>query len=107
MRVEMTVPLTVEMVVSWLRRQEPDEEYIWSDPVFCLMGRYLADHGSSWGAVDYRALPHYEEIAQAKPWTYGAALERAERLALPPPVPQIAPPVPQIASASRELVVVD
>ena len=38
-------------------------------------------------------MPHYEEIAGEKPWTFGAALERAEgvkeMLALPAPTPQL------------------
>ena len=78
--------LTTEALVSWLRKQDPDQEYIWSDPAFCMMGKYLSDHNSSWGAVGYSEMPSYYEIASPKPWTFGAALKRAEALkALPPP----------------------
>lgn len=84
----VTPELTVDALIPWLRKQQPDAEYIWSDPVFCMMGRFLADHGSQWGEVAYSDMPHYEQIAGAKPWTYGAALKRAERLALPAPTSQ-------------------
>jgi hypothetical protein len=93
--------LNTEALTEWLRKQNPDEEYVWSDPVYCMMGRYLADNGSSWGAVQYSVMPGYEEIAAEKPWTFGAALERAEALkALPPPALQLTPP-------KRELETVD
>ena len=74
--------LNAERLTNWLRKQDPTEEYVWSDPVYCMMGKYLYDNGSNWGAVQYSDMPHYEEIAGEKPWTFGAALERAERLAL-------------------------
>lgn len=78
--------LTIEALVTWLRTQPAEKTYIWSDPVFCAVGQYLADHGSSWGAVNYSEIPGYYEIAAEKPWTFGAALERAEKLlALPTP----------------------
>ena len=76
-----------------MRKQDPDKEYVWSDPVFCLMGQYLADNGSSWGERSYSDMPYYYEIAHQKPWTFGAALQRAEgvkeMLALPAPTPQL------------------
>jgi hypothetical protein len=79
---------TRDALIAWLRTQPPDEEYIWQDPVFCLMGHFLADNGSSWGEVGYSEMPSYREIAETKPWTYGAALARAEALKqLPPPMP--------------------
>jgi hypothetical protein len=81
--------MTTEALTDWLRGQPGDGEYVWSDPVFCLMGRYLADNESRWGEVQYSDIPHYEEIAGEKPWTFGAALERAEALALPAPALQL------------------
>lgn len=78
--------LTLEALIAWLRQQPPDQEYTWQDPAFCLVGRYRAAHGGNWGEVSYSELPHYDEIAQTKPWNMGAALERAEAVkALPPP----------------------
>lgn len=93
---------TIDALTGWLRKQPPDAEYVWSDPVFCLVGHYLADNGACWGERSYSDIPHYEEIAKEKPWTFGAALERAEALkALPPPPLQLAPPT------ARELATVD
>lgn len=91
---------TIDALTGWLRKQDPGEEYVWQDPVFCLMGRYLADNQASWGERSYSDVPHYEEIAGTQPWTFGAALERAEKLALPAPALQIAAP-------QREAVTVD
>jgi hypothetical protein len=78
-------PLTTEALVTWLRTQPPEQTYVWSDPVFCLMGSYLADHGSSWGVTAYSEMPNYHEIAAERPWTFGAALERAEKFLLASP----------------------
>lgn len=80
-------PLTLVAITEWLQAQPHDQEYIWQDPTECMVGHYLRDHGSSWGAVMYSDIPHYHEIAAEKPWTFGAALERAKTLALPPPHP--------------------
>lgn len=77
--------MSAQELTKWLRKQNPDQEYIWQDPVFCLLGHYLRANGSGWGERSYSEMPHYEEIAKEKPWTFGAALERAETLALPAP----------------------
>jgi hypothetical protein len=79
-------------LINWLRQQPPDEEYIWQDPVKCLMGRYLKANGSRWGEGAYSEMPYYDAIAHEKPWTYGAALERAEALQLPPPAKALPAP---------------
>lgn len=82
----MQIPeLTIEAIVAWLRTQPQNREYTWQDPAFCLVGQYLADNGSSWGFHHYSDIPHYNEIAETKPHTFGAALERAEALKLLPP----------------------
>lgn len=103
-------PFTTEALIKWLRQQPPDAEYIWSDPAFCMMANYLADHGASWGAVAYSEMPGYREIAETKPHSYGAALARAEKLlALPTPPAQIPVPpqplaLPTPPQNTRELV---
>jgi hypothetical protein len=79
-------PLTIDALATWLRQQPPEMTYIWSDPVFCLVGHYLADNDSAWGAAQYSDIPDYELIARTEPHTFGAALQRAEKLlALPAP----------------------
>lgn len=83
-------PLTLVAITQWLETKPPEQEYIWQDPTECVVGHYLRDHGSSWGTVAYSDMPNYHEIAGAKPWTFGAALERAKTLALlPSPAPAI------------------
>jgi hypothetical protein len=81
--------MSTEKLTDWLGKQDPGGEYVWSDPVKCMMGKYLADHDVEWGVGAYSQLPDYYQIAQEKPWTYGAALERAKTLALPAPALQI------------------
>jgi hypothetical protein len=85
--------LTVEALTKWLRQQPPEMTYVWSDPVFCLVGHYLADNDSAWGAASYSELPDYELIAKSEPHTFGAALARAEKL-LALPAPEVREPVP-------------
>ena len=91
-------PLTTQALASWLRSQPADGTYTWSDPVFCLIGHYMADNNSSWGSAQYSDLPNYELIAKTEPHTFGAALERAEQLlALPAPVAEPMPaPIPEL-----------
>jgi hypothetical protein len=89
-KTKTTTLYTPDALIQWLRKQRADEEYVWSDPIFCMMGRYLADNGSTWGEASYSDMPGYDEIANTKPWTFGAALKRAEALTeivklLPPP----------------------
>jgi hypothetical protein len=84
--------LDSDKLIAWLRQQPADEEYQWSDPVKCLMGRYITDVGTPADLYAYSEMPHYHEIAETKPWTFGAALQRAEafrELAPPAPVLQI------------------
>ena len=93
--------MTSDALTAWLRTQPDDGEYQWTDPVNCLMGKYLADHGVAWGDTGYSDMPGYHQIAAQRPWTFGAALGRAEQLALPAPARQIA--APQIKLPEIEL----
>jgi hypothetical protein len=76
-----------DKLIDWLRRQDSNEEYTWQDPVMCLMGRYVTDMGTPADLYGYTGnMPYYYYIAQTKPHTFGAALQRAEAIkALPPP----------------------
>lgn len=82
-------PLTIEALTTWLAKQDPGQPYTWQDPVKCLMGLYLADHGSAWGGIAYSNLDGYYEIAQTQPHTLGdahkRALEYSKQRALPTP----------------------
>jgi hypothetical protein len=93
--------LDADSLIAWLRKQPPELEYVWSDPVFCLMGHYVRDMGTPKDLYAYGDMPHYHEIAEVKPHTFGAALQRAEALkALPAPALQI-------EDKTRELVTVE
>jgi hypothetical protein len=83
---KVTLPTNDELI-DFLKGQDPDGEYVWQDPVYCLMGRYFSAKGQSgWGETIYSDMPNYDAIAGQKPWTFGAALVRAEALKqLPPP----------------------
>jgi len=83
-----------DKLIAWLRKQDPSQGYVWSDPVFCLMGRYVTEEGTAADLYGYSEVPDYHEIAETKPHTFGAALQRAlecreAALALPSPLLQI------------------
>ena len=67
-----------EGVLDWLRQQPADGGYNWQHPDRCVVGRFLAAHGRSRENIDYTEMPDYRRIAEPKPWTFGAALRRAE-----------------------------
>lgn len=93
MRQPETPPLTVAALARWLRyTQDRDDEYIYQDPAKCLLGRYFEDLGAADVISEsaYEQFPDYRAIAEPKPHTFGAALERAEKLlTLPAPAPQL------------------
>src|SRR5262252_1796041 len=89
--------LHLEALHAWLREVveeegRGDERYEWSGPVYSMMGKYIEERGTPADLYAYSDMPHYREIAETKPWTLGAALERVERLALP--APALALPAP-------------
>lgn len=67
------------------------------------MGRYITSVGTPADLYAYGEMPNYREIAEAKPWTFGAALERAEKLALPPPPKALPPPTLELTAEPLEL----
>lgn len=97
--------MTIDKLTGWLKDQPPGGEYVWSDPVNCLMGKYLAAHDIEWGTGAYSEMPEYHWIAAAQPWTFGAALARAQELkALPPPALQIEASPIEVLDLEREIV---
>jgi hypothetical protein len=86
-------PLTVEAFIRWLEINPVDREYEWHDVEGCLLCLYLREvfgvqspAGETWNGVggfgkntlngDFK----YFAICGEKPWTFGAALERARKL---------------------------
>ena len=63
---------------AWLREQPADQTYNWFDPQQCVMAQFLAPSKQT---VLTKPLPDwYERVTQQHPWTFGAALKRAEAL---------------------------
>lgn len=87
-------PFTLVAVIAWLEKQPPDKSYDWMAVHGCLACQYFQSlgHDAPWGnshaIVDggYRTpfggSKNYHAIAGAVPWTFGAALERARKLAV-------------------------
>jgi hypothetical protein len=88
-------PLSMASLVGWLETKKPGGRYDYDDySGRCLYGQYMASHGIKWeesGATGRHGSTQersdfcnlvYAEVANQRPWTFGAALERA-REALP------------------------
>lgn len=85
-----TPELSVPALVKWLRSRPlyADSQYTYQDPARCLLGWYLREHNADEAISEaaYETMPDYRAIAEPKPHTFGAALQRAEQLlALPAP----------------------
>jgi hypothetical protein len=64
----------LDRFILWLREKPLNQTYNWSDGEACLMAQYLADTGQEEnGMPDW-----YGRITLQRPWTFAAALQRAE-----------------------------
>jgi|GEM_PF-1347451 len=77
-------PLTLGSLIAWLETKDPRQQYDWNDRCGrCLFGQYMKAHGIPWNYDGYDstygnvARTFGNHIALAKPWNFGAALERA------------------------------
>lgn len=83
---------SLSSIVDWLREQPADGRYIWPDPNECLAACYLRsvtgvrhpcdDFGGKYVKV-FDGAPsnwNYGYIGATLPWTFGAALARAEQV---------------------------
>jgi hypothetical protein len=80
-------PLSLTTLIAWLQTKNPAEFYAFSDLCGkCLFSQYLTSMGfnpepTSEYTFDTWALHlYFGEVASMKPFTFGAALERAKRL---------------------------
>jgi hypothetical protein len=88
-------PLKVDTLIAWLEKQPADEAYCYQDHGRCLFGQYFTAMGFknvSVGGITFSYgdsekwehrmdLPQgWSGIASRQPRTFGAALERAQRL---------------------------
>ncbi len=76
-------------LISWLEKQPAGSGYNWEDSSSCLMCRYLQSttgianpardlpNGFGGETIKDWGLGGYWDICETKPWTFGAALERA------------------------------
>jgi hypothetical protein len=80
-------------MVAWLEKQPPKTKYDFKDVNGqCLAGRYLTANRIDYPAQDWSfscmfggrsyhsQLERYYAVAAVRPWTYGAALERAKNI---------------------------
>lgn len=86
---------SLENLIAWLEKQPTTAVYNYVDcGGRCLFGQYMAAHGFPWKMVigmnildtggddGFRFKQFvYDRIATQKPWTFGAALERARHVA--------------------------
>lgn len=75
-------PLTRETLIAWLERQPENQEYDYIEADSCMAAQYLKAHGVRSFIVDGQddlneMLPGLGDVAVQRPWTFGAALQRA------------------------------
>lgn len=80
--------LTVEALVEWLATQDGEQRYEFFDNSDCLTARFVTAQGfknvsvGGWavsvGEHTYELPARLAAISFKKPWTYSAALKRAE-----------------------------
>jgi hypothetical protein len=66
--------------IAWLRTKNPNEEYEWGDPKNCACAQYfktLPQGDNIWGTLISQQL---DLLAIGLPRTFGALLERAEKV---------------------------
>lgn len=83
---------SLDGLIAWLRMQPPEKGYrYWDVTGGCLLGQYLAHRNVIWSGTSYGQIATCyglpadrligNVVARQEPWTFGAALERAEVLA--------------------------
>jgi hypothetical protein len=71
-------------LIAWLETMPPDKRYDFSNSLICATAQFLKSKGVPWldrivrfgGPGDSRGRWLFEIVGR-RPWTYGAALERA------------------------------
>lgn len=79
-------------LISWLETMPANKEYDFFDHEGgCMVGQYMASVGEPWSSVRYEQIVWSItgerdslkfSIGHDRPWTFGAALERARALAI-------------------------
>lgn len=83
--------MTLSGLIAWLDTKQPNEGYNYSDINDCLLSQYFRSRGyigafcapgsmSAFGIFVTRRVPSaLDRVAIVRPWTFGAALERARQ----------------------------
>jgi hypothetical protein len=75
-------PLSRAGLIAWLMQQPREGTYNWRAPTTCMAAQYLEAIGMArrWHKLERIFGDHQEylRISGEKPWTFGAALERAK-----------------------------
>lgn len=70
--------IKLDNFIAWLREQPSDTTYEWESGETCLMGQYLQAAGMH---DEQPPMPNwYEHVTLTRPWTFDAALKRAEAI---------------------------
>ncbi len=82
-RVKPSNPLSLESFILWLEQQPPEDTYDFQDyRGACLICQYLTATGVDFADHYLTFTARYgDAIARTKPWTFGAALGRARKVA--------------------------
>lgn len=76
-------PLTLKNLIVWLRKKPARGQYVWHEPTNCVIGQWLRASGTPdteiWAKSVHLAKDDlFTAIALNGPYTFGAALKRAE-----------------------------
>jgi hypothetical protein len=86
-------PLKIGTLIEWLQNRNPQEPYCFLDSGHCLFAQYFSAHGFTnidmGGWTIHHGMPrqktplpeYWDDIACNFPRTFGAALQRARKLA--------------------------
>ncbi len=85
--------LSLVDMIDWLEAQPPEGEYAWNSTRSCLVAQYIKARTGAKTAFDVigyeqifpgmnvsEQLRNYQRVGSTLPWTFGAALERANKL---------------------------
>ena len=71
----------LDNLIAWLETKDPTQRYDYWIPKSCVMGQYLTEQGFMPWDTDVSQLEcEFSSVGVSKPWTFGAALERAKLL---------------------------
>ncbi len=85
--------LSLVDMIDWLETQPPEGEYDWETCRACLVAQYIkarTGEVNPWEVIHYEQpfpgrniderMHNYHSVGATRPWTFGAALERANKL---------------------------